>query len=230
MKRTNIEEATTHDEGRMTKHRGTVLRRLQALFMLCAWVLLSGCTDADWDAFFYTAELWAEARGIWDGENLDYQRLGAELAGDTVDQITGGPEQTGLEANEVVDDIRQADAYAEQAQREVMVGDPSGALVFANQAIQQRPNDYSYVQNRAVIYLASGDIAAYHQDIMDAQKIMEGQIKRGQDCRTAHRIFYDQQLAALQAQQDQMPSHAAIQEQISDVQLSVDHPEDWACE
>jgi len=211
---------------KITTSRSTQWKRfLLILILVFAAPLLSGCSDFEWDFFWYLAEEWSLAEGIYDGENIIYEKMGEEIANDAFDSFFGGPDQVALEANNVVDDIRQADALVERASAEAATGGLQQGLVLVDQAIQLRPSDYTYVQRRAAMQLRHDKLDAYDEDTMAAYKVMENAIKNGQDCKLAHRNFYQQQLAALQTQAPTI----AIMEQIGNVQLSLDHPENWPC-
>ena len=213
-----------------TTSRSTHRKRVFLILILVfAAPLLSGCSDFEWDFFWYLAEEWSLAEGIYDGENINYEKMGEEIANDAFDSFFGGPDQVALEANNVVDDIRKADELADRGTQLATIAESPAqreeALQAIDEAIALRPGDWSYVQQRGAVLAASGDLQGYNKSSKKSYELLQQAIKNGTDCRVAHRNYYEHQLTALQTQS---PVH--IGEQISDVQLSLDHPENWPCQ
>lgn len=192
------------------------------LLVLLLSLALNACSDAELDSMLNFMEEWAYVNDIWDGENLDYGKLSRELAGDTVDKIVGGPEQTALEVFTVVDDIQKADELARQG---TMENKPE----LIDQAIKLRPDDWTYRQRQAAMLLSGGDVAGYEDSTENSYALVQQAINNGADCKVAHRNYYEHQVESLEFVSDRTIGADALNQEVADAELWLDHPEDWPC-
>ena len=173
-------------------------RALLPVIVLIGSMLLTACDEADWDLLLDWGGDWAASNHVWDGESLDMGnlvRLGAEQQVNAI--FDPNP---ALNAGEVARDIQKADDLAQQASLATQLGEPDEAMTALNTAIQLRPNDYNYVQQRAAASLANGDTAGYERDLEKATRLMEAQVGRTQSVEQCHRLyrqFYQHQLDVL---------------------------------
>lgn len=176
-----------------------LLRILLVLVVLAGTVALTACDDTDWELLSSWGEDWATSNGVWDGDNVNMGnlvRLGAEQQ---VDAIFNGPDPA-LEAGTVAQDIQRADDLAQQAAIASQLDHPDQALRALNTAVQLRPKDFTYVQQRAATSLANGDTTGYEDDLASATRLMERQVQDAQGleaCRRIYREFYQHQLDVL---------------------------------
>jgi hypothetical protein len=188
---------------------------------------LTACSDAEVDYMLELVEAWAFASDIWDGQNVNYGNLAQETAGDLTDLIFGGDAQTALEGGTVVDDIRRADALAEEAMANSLDRGPETTVASLNEAMRLRPGDYTYVQMRGAIHISYGEAGLYREDQMKAQELLQDQIRNGADCKQATRSYLQHQLDALE---QACPSGCdATLGEVSRLQSQLDHPETWNC-
>jgi len=174
-------------------------RMLLVGITLVGAMLLAACSDADWELLSAWGEDWATSNGVWDGENVNMGNLVQLGAQQQVDAIFNGPNPA-LESGTVVDDIRQADAKAQEAAKLIESQRPIDAVKSLSEAIKLRPNDFAYRQQLAAAHLAHGYVQGYEDALTSATRLMERQAEEAPSIEQCHRIyreFYNEQLDVL---------------------------------
>jgi len=129
-----------------------------SLCLLSLLVLLSGCKSGEADELIYWAKLWAMVHDITDADgNPDLGAVTRFTAGEAFGLGTTGDDEgdAAIDAARLVDKIRKAEDEAKQA-REAMYAGRSTAidvLPHYNKAVDLRPDDWSYRNERGLAYL-----------------------------------------------------------------------------
>ena len=179
--------------------------------------LLSACDD--WEIFFDMAEDWAVESAVLDGDgNINYANLGRKITDDAFDNFFGSGTEIQLESGSVVNDVRKADDLAQQ-------GAVSGDVVYIEEAIHLRPNDWAYTEIRSAVYLAQGDLDLWTRSQSNSRNLVRQSIENGADCTVAMRNLYQHRVKALQQQLDFYPNNENLINQLAAAQESLAQPE-----
>jgi tetratricopeptide (TPR) repeat protein len=209
----NDKEANTM----MTSIRNTTVRKamLLALVLLITPLLVS-CEDTDAEALAQLAVDWAVGKGVMtlrcEGEgqtNCEYDlnevALGVYITG--VKLATSwdrSPEmQAALDAGDVVLNQEEADELAERGARE-------GDLDLIDQAIEARPEDWSYHDQQAAVLLADGKIEDAEDSFSTAEALVDERIMNGGDCFVLQRNLLTNRIAALEIQLEKYPDNIEL--------------------
>lgn len=197
---------------RKTKSHKVVLL---AVILLITPMLVS-CENGDYEYIAQLAVDWAVEKGIMtlkcEGEgqtdcqyDLNETALGMYLGMVKLGTSMGrSPEmQAALDAGDVVLNQEQADELVEQGARE-------GKLDLIDQAIESRPEDWSYHDQRASVLLASGEVEAAEESFSKAEKLVDDRIEGGGDCYVLQRNLLNNRIAALETQLDKDPANAEL--------------------
>jgi hypothetical protein len=178
-------------------------RLLLIASLLLASPLLTGCTQEDIDWLISQGRAWARAQGLLDESgNLDYVGIGIWYAFPTSDSEA----RAALEAGAIVADMEAAAATARD-------GLAQGDLSLIEKAIDSRPSDWSFVEQKAALLLAQGDEAAAQQAFAAAEQLVQTQIDLGGNCLNLARNLLTHRQMALEMVLDQGPNQA-VQERL----------------
>lgn len=201
----------------MKTHPKSPLRRILLLpLILLITPLLTACESAEAEFFAELAVDWATEKGIMSLEcegsgqsnctyDLNETVLGVYITGVKIGTAFGrSPEiQAALDAGDVVYNQEQADELAEQGARE-------GDLSLIDQAIESRPDDWSYHDQRASVLTAQGNLAAADESFAKAESLVQDRIAAGESCYKLQRNLLNNRIAALEIQLDKDPSNAEL--------------------
>ena len=148
--------------------------------------LLSACQDTEMLDFL--AELaveWAREKGILNAENnVDWIQVGAYQLQRAVAGTTGDNElDAALEAGPVVHNFHQADKLSEQGLEE-------GNVDKIDQAINMRPDDWSYYDKKAAVLYKQGNVQEAERSLEEAEWLVDDRIKSGEDCKVLKLNLY----------------------------------------
>lgn len=189
---------------------------LLIVVLLLLTLLLVACENSESEFLAQLAVDWAVEKGIMslrcEGEgqtnctyDLNEMTLGFYLG--TVKWATSknrSPEmQAALDAGDVVYNQEQADELVERGARK-------GDLSLIDQAIESRPDDWSYHDQRASVLLASGDIEGAEQSFSKAEALVDSRIANGEDCFVLQRNLLNNRIAALEIQLDKKPADGEL--------------------
>lgn len=190
--------------------------------------LLASCEDADAEYIAQLAIDWAVEKGIMslrcEGEgqtdcqyDLNEVTLGVYLGmvkfGTALNR---SPEmQAALDAGDVVLNQEQADELAEKGARE-------GDLELIDQAIEARPEDWSYHDQRAAVSLSSGNIEDAEDSFSTAEALVEERIMNGGDCFVLQRNLLTNRITALEIQLDKFPENIELRERYAAAQAQLE--------
>ncbi len=189
--------------------------RPRVLLLIAAVVagpLLTACEDAEQEAFLNFAVQWATAQGLislkCEGggqQNCSYELNEGELAA----FIFGGQVLQGvakaarlppnkelgiaLDAAGVILNQEKADDLVEKGAQE-------GDLNLIEQAIESRPDDWSYIDNKAAVQLANGDVEGANASFEKSEKIIKSRMAGGERCDVLHRNMLNHRISALETQ------------------------------
>jgi len=110
--------------------------------------LLVGCSDTELVGFLFGS--WLSETQIVQGDSINWEALANEIAEDRKKILTNDQEAVSLAGFEVIGSLEKADELAEE-------GAAQQDLEKINQAIDQRPQDWSYVEKLGAVKMALGD-------------------------------------------------------------------------
>jgi tetratricopeptide (TPR) repeat protein len=207
----------------MRSQRRTLLDRgLVVVALVLLSPLLAACEDADSEAIAQLAVDWAVEKGLMSLEcsgpgqsdctyDLNEAALGAYLGIARIGGSLGGmsPEmQAALDAGDVVQVQEEDDELAEKGARE-------GNLELIDQAIESRPEDWSYHDQRAALLLAQGDTAAAEKSFAEAESLVDKRIAANEDCYILKRNLLNNRMAAINIQLDRYPTNAELNDRLA---------------
>jgi hypothetical protein len=157
------------------------MTRTKLFLVILICLLLTGCSDGEsfWvEAFMDT---WLTSNGVATelGGEVNLEKLIGNLLDNAVDEVTNGEQATALDfAENNLNDIKEADELLETA---ITLNDPEDI----KKAQELRPDDVTYVEAEAVIWLVSGNDAASRTSTTAADEITIQFVEKGGDCRSA---------------------------------------------
>ena len=171
---------------------------LLSLICIAGMFLLSACTGADGEFLADLAKSWVQDTGLINADGSpnygEIAKAGAKklftgTSGDsTVDAaLTAGP---------VVKNIHDADKLAEQG---ATAGGEEGLQAIDN-AIEMRPNDWRYWEQKGALLLAEGRAAEAKQAFDHSNSLVQQHIDKGADCKMYTRNLLYQRQDALTTQ------------------------------
>lgn len=193
---------------------------LAAVFVMTP--LLTACEDAEAEMMAQLAVDWAVTKGLMTLEcqgpgqtdctydlnkgalafYLGTAKLGTALTGRSPEM------QAALDAGDVVYDQEVADELAEQGARE-------GDLSKIDQAIESRPEDWSYHDQRAALLMAQGNVQEAEASFAQAESLVDERIASGDDCTVLQRNLLNNRIAALEIQLERDPTSAELNDRLA---------------
>lgn len=167
-------------------NRAKVFLRIIVIMMISS-LLLTACSDSEWDLAAEFFEVWAEENGlVVDGElQIDDAALG--VIKDTVDDISNSEKNVQLDGLDVIRDIEEAEELSDQAvenlNREQM-----------ERAIGLRPNDWLLHEKDAVIWGSFHNAAAADSALLQSDTLLKESLEQGGDCLAARRAQLEARL------------------------------------
>ena len=201
--------------------------RPRVLLLLVAVVvtpLLSACEDGEQEAFLDLAVQWASAKGLISlscegpgDQNCTYElnetALGVYIGVGRIGAALSGDKKLGnaLDAADVVLTQEKADDLVEQ-------GAQSGDLDLIEQAIKSRPDDWSYIDNKAAVQLANGDLDETNKSFAKSEQIVKSRVNGGESCVKLSRNMLHHRIAAIEAQiqRTEGQSNAELHDRLAD--------------
>jgi hypothetical protein len=172
--------------------------------------LLTACTQEDIDWLVEQGLAWARAQGLIDESgNPDYVGIGIWYAFPSSDSEA----RAALEAGAIVAGF---EAAAELAQEGLVGGD----LSKIEEAIASRPNDWSFVEQKAALLLVQGNVEAAQQAFEAAEDLVRTQVDLGGNCPSLARNLLTHRQMALETALDQGPNQA-LQEKLDETLLEL---------
>ena len=158
--------------------------------------LLSACEDTEMVDFL--AELaveWAQEKGILNAENnVDWIQLGAYQLQRFAAGTTGDSElDAALEAGPVVHNLHQADELSEQGLEE-------GNVDKIDQAIDMRPDDWSYYDKKAAVLYKQGNVQDAEWNMRESESLVMDRIQNGGNCKVLNFNLYRNREQAILSQ------------------------------
>lgn len=166
------------------------------LVVLLILPLLSACEDTEMlDFLVEMAVEWAQEKGIINAENqIDWLQVGAYQLQRTVSGTTGDSElDAALEAGPVVHNLHQADKLSEQ-------GLEQGDVALIDQAIDLRPDDWSYYDKKAAVLYSQGNVQEAERSFEESEWLVDDRIQNGGDCTMLKLNLYRNREQALLSQ------------------------------
>ncbi len=135
---------------------------------------LAACEKSDTDVVVDFIQSWMKDKGILDDKGNPTIKAGLVATGfgttgdDRVDAA--------VQAGSMLDGIKKADKLVDEAGDAMtkQPRDPDAALKKMNAAIDMRPNDWSYLNRRGMVYMEKGNKKAADADFAAATASCEG--------------------------------------------------------
>ncbi len=191
--------------------RGPLFRRLAVIIgLLLAAPLLSACTQEDIDWIVAEGRAWARANDLIDDQgNPNYLRITLWYFNPSTDPAA----RAALDAGRVVVGVEQADRLAQQ-------GAEQGNLELIEQAIDRRPEDWSYQEQKGALLLAQGNDNGAQAAFNFASDLVRLRIEAGGDCTSLARNSLTHRQLALQTQLAARPNQA-LQTKLDETNLEL---------
>ena len=192
--------------------------------VMAAGFLLSACESAEQEAFLNFAVQWATSKGLislkCEGpgqDNCEYElnetALGVYIALGRGANIFAGDKRVGnaLDAADVVLNQEKADDLVEKGAQE-------GDLSLIDQALESRPDDWSYIDNKAAVQLANGDLEEADKSFEKSEMIVKDRVEGGESCVKLSRNMLHHRISALetQIQRTQGQSNAELHDRLAE--------------
>jgi hypothetical protein len=170
---------------KINKYRGLFI-----IVTLCA-LLLSACSDDEWDLMAEFFTVWAEENGVVvNGEIQPGNALNTILE-DNIGDLLNSDTSVQLDGVDVIRDIEKADEIANNALYNL---DPDQML----SAVNLRPYDWRLRESDGVIWLAIGNAAAAQSAFTQSDSLLKASIlQQGGDCLSLRRSQLETRLEIL---------------------------------
>jgi len=168
-------------------------------FLLVAFLLiplLSACEDTEMVEFLAEMAVeWAQEKQILNDKNeVDWLQVGAYQLQRTWSGTTGDNElDAALEAGPVIHNFHQADKLADQ-------GLDEGDTEKIDQAINLRPDDWSYYDKRAAVLINQGNQQEAERNFEESEWLVDDRIENGGNCKVLKLNMYRNREQALLSQ------------------------------
>jgi hypothetical protein len=195
-------------------------RRRFFIFLLVAFLLLpllSACEDTELvDFLAEMAVEWAQEKQILnENEEIDWVQVGSYQLQRMWSGTTGDNElDAALEAGPVVHNFHQADSLANQ-------GLDEGNVDKIDQAIDLRPDDWSYYDKKAAVLVTQGDQLAAERNFEEAEWLVDDRIENGGNCQVLQLNLYRNREQALLSQMEGNPNNGALLNALDDTQSQI---------
>ncbi len=168
-------------------------RRRSCFFLITVLffsMLLSGCSDSDWEYLFWGLMVWGEEHSIIVNEEFQPGALAAVVAKDTVDDWMNSPGSVALDGLEEVRKIEMSNDLSDEALKTL-------DEKKMEQAIKLRPNDYLLYEKDAILWAARDNGVAAAVSLEEADARMRESLQDGDDCVEVRRAQLHRRLAML---------------------------------
>jgi GTP cyclohydrolase II len=170
---------------KVNKHRGLIIA-----VTICA-LLLSACSDDEWDLIGEFFIVWAEENEIVIDDEIQTENVINNILKDKIGDLTNSEKNVQLDGLDVIRDIEQANAIADKALESM---NPDQML----SAVNLRPNDWRLREKDGVIWLANGNTAAAESAFERSDTLLKVSLtQNGGDCLSARRAQLETRLETL---------------------------------
>lgn len=155
------------------------LRKILIPMTVCA-LLLSGCSDDEWDLMAEFFRVWAEENGLVANDEIKFDSVAINVAQDGIDNFLNSDSHVQLDGLDIVRDIEKTEELSDEALKK---HDPE----LLELPKEMRPNDWAILETEAVIWGGAHNAAAAQQAITDSDNILKKNLERGGSCLSARR-------------------------------------------
>lgn len=158
---------------------------------------LSACTDGDENLVWALTQAWASDHYVYDRDTneLSPQAAVMEVFDQTYGKATNSEDAVAINGLDVIDQIAQADADAEQA----LFNLDYDAI---DTAIDKRPKDWTYREDKVVIALANNNREVAAEAIKESNRVVQEAIDAGGDCLSLRRNQLEHRIETIDRQLD----------------------------
>ncbi|MCJ7432067.1 MAG: hypothetical protein MUO77_01125, partial [Anaerolineales bacterium] len=170
---------------RLNRYRGLII-----IVTVCA-LLLSACSDDEWDLMLEFFNVWAEENEIVIDDEIQAEKVIDNIVEGKYGDLTNSETSVQLDGLNVVRDIEQVDEISNNALDNL---DPDQML----SAVNLRPNDWRLREKDGVIWLANGNTAAAESAFERSDTLLTVSLtQNGGDCLSARRSQLETRLETL---------------------------------
>lgn len=159
--------------------RGKIYRKIATVMTVCA-ILLSGCSDIEWDLIGEFFMFWAEDNGVIVGEEIQIGALSSAVVKDRINNLTNSKDNTELDGLDVIRDIERSE---ELSARAIETYDPE----LMKEALELRPFDWKLHEKDAVLWATAQNSPAAESAILQSDSLLMDSLRMGGDCMSARR-------------------------------------------
>jgi hypothetical protein len=187
------------------KTRTATPKRIALVLLALLLPALVACDDADVDFAVELAMTWAEEKGVINADGglnwigIAYYQGVMWKNGTTGDDVL----DTALHVGPTIHNFKTADEKAQ-------AGLERGDVGLIDQAIAQRPGDWSYHDKKAAVLIAQGDTDSAQSAMNEADLLVSQRIKDGGDCEVLRLNMLRNREQALLAQLEAHPENEGI--------------------
>jgi hypothetical protein len=188
--------------------------RILALVLLTLVApILAACDDADIDFVAELAVVWAEEKGVLTPEGgINWIGVGYYQGKIWKDGTTGDDLlDTALAVGPTVYNFKSADEKAQ-------AGLEQGDVALIDQAIAQRPRDWSYHDKKAAVLIAQGDLDSALSSMDESEQLVSERIRNGGDCEVLRLNMLRNREQALLAQLEANPDNEGLLNALDETQ------------
>ena len=173
---------------RTSKH----LAKLVLLSLVCL-LLLSACSDADWDAALDALIIWAEGQGYIQNEQVQVGALAKGVMQGYVNELANEEASVQLDGLGVVDEHEKANQLSDQAMQNL----DNAAM---EDALDLRPYDWTIHDKNGVLLGTQGQSDDAQEAFIEADTLLLEGLGPEDDCREARIAQLDQRLENIRYQ------------------------------
>ncbi|MCJ7695967.1 MAG: hypothetical protein MUO40_11170 [Anaerolineaceae bacterium] len=169
-----------------------IFQKLVIISLLCM-LLLTACSDAEWDIALDALLAWATGQGYIQNDEIQYGALAGGVMQGYVNEVSNEESAVQLDGLAVVDDYEDANAIAEEAMK-------YQDTTTMQEAIDLRPNDWSIHEKNAVLMADLGNDSSAESAFQKADSLVLQNLGPEDDCRSARVSQLEQRLENLRYQ------------------------------
>lgn len=168
------------------------LSKLVLISLVCL-LLLSACSDADWDAALDALYIWAVEQGYIVDETIQFGTLATGIAKGYVNELANAEAYVQLDGLNVVDEYEQINQLSDQAMQNL----DNAAM---QEALDLRPFDWTVHEKNGVLLSTQGRIEDATEAFLESDALLLEGLGSDDDCRNARIAQLEQRLENLRYQ------------------------------
>lgn len=161
-------------------------KKLVIIALVCA-LLLTACSDAEWELIEEFFVVWAEENGLFVDDELQIDKAATTLIKNEINNVLQPEENIQLDGLDVIKDIEKADELSNQALEDF---DPEKM----QSALKIRPDDWRLHEDDAALAAAQGDVAGVMKATARSDQLVIQSVKFEENCLAVRRAQLETRL------------------------------------